>query len=116
MLNRIAKEIELAQANAPFYVLPRFKNKYDVMEMMPAGQVDVCHLALASQDEAENLCDKLNSLYVARKVVECMRESTNDMANEYFKIRKECDDINRTSVFYVSIWESMIDAILNSKS
>lgn len=115
MLDHIAKAIEIAQANAPFYVMPRFKNKYDVFEILPPGHADVCHLVLASQDEAENLCEKLNGLYVARKVVESMREATDAMRQEYFKIKIAEGNTHHRSTFVDGSWECSIDAILKSK-
>ena len=33
MLDRVAKAIELAKGNAPYYVLPQFKNKYNLFKI-----------------------------------------------------------------------------------
>lgn len=75
MLNRVAKAIELAKGNVPYYVFPQFKNKYMVYKILDPGFVDQ---AMASKmlnlEEAENLCEKLNNEYIARKAVEALKE------------------------------------------
>lgn len=53
---------------------------------------------------------------IAKAAITAMREPTNDMANEYFKLRKEVGDINATACFNVSVWETMIDAALKDVS
>lgn len=69
-IQKLGKIVEQAKADAPFYVMPRFKNKYDVMEMVGPQMVDYCHFSLLSQDEAEDLCERLNNEYIAMKVIE----------------------------------------------
>ena len=63
-------------------------------------------------DDAWNGPEREFCIAHARACIEAMREPTNDQANEYFKIRKECGDINATACFNVSVWESMIAAAL----
>lgn len=45
----------------------------------------------------------------AKAALEAMREPTNDMANEYYKLSY------KTEVFVVATWQRSIDAIINEK-
>lgn len=47
--------------------------------------------------------------YLVKAVLERMREPTNDMANEYYKLSQG------TEIFYVANWQRSIDAILNER-
>lgn len=112
MITRIAKVLELAKANAPFYVMPsQYKNKYNVFEITPPGCVDLCMMALQKQDEAEDCCERLNNEWIARRVIEALKPTTDDIQNEYFKMAKEEGIL---SCFPNALLERAVDAILKS--
>lgn len=79
---KLAKVISEARDNAPFYVMPRFKNKYDVVEMLPPGLVDYVHYNLLPQDQAEEECARLNDEYVAKQVLKFVGTIIGGLFNE----------------------------------
>lgn len=112
MLDRVAKAIELAQGNAPYYVFPQFKNKYSVFKTNPPYCVDECMLALVSQEEAEDVCEKFNIVYMARKAVEALVPAEADMQNKYFEFATAEGYLARNACFPNAVWERAINAIL----
>ena len=52
---------------------------------------------------------KPHCMALAKAVIEALREPTDDMANEYYKLSYN------TEVFYVATWQRSIDAILAEK-
>lgn len=102
ILQRIANAIE---KGGPWQV----KYQYDIH-----GPGEVWHVSsgdqiivLLNSIEAEEKCERLNKEFVARAVVECMRDTpATEIYGNY-----ECNDIwqNMTST---KIWQLWIDAIL----
>lgn len=102
MLERVAKAIELAQGNAPFYVMPMFKDKYGVVEMMPPLHPDMYVRENLSIDEAEYWCEKLNGLWVAKQAIEALKPANASVL-----------DILYTGHAGYDAWNKIVDAILD---
>ena len=88
ILKKIADCIDRTQANAPFYVQPQYKNKYNVMRTMPPNCADMCICNLVSHSIAEDKCESLNKGWVAREVLNFVRREISE------KIGKMYDDNN----------------------
>ena len=84
ILKEIADCIDKAQANAPFYVLPQYKNKYNVMRTMPPSCMDMCMLNLVSNNEAEDVCERLNKEWVAREVLNFIKQKIFEKVGELY--------------------------------
>lgn len=89
MIDKLVKVMVEAQANAPYYVMPRYKNKYDVMLMMPPESSDQCVKCLVTQDKAEDECERLNDRWVVVSMLEVMKNPAlplwNDAINAFIK-------------------------------
>lgn len=113
MLDRIAKAIELAQGNAPYYVFPQFKNKYMVYKILEPGFVDQAMAPkMLNLEEAEDLCEELNNQYIARKAVEALAPADADQQNKYFELAMVEGYNKVTACFPNAVWERAISAIL----
>lgn len=75
MIERAAKALALAVGNAPFYVMPQYRNKAIVYETMKPGCVDLAHSRLIGFEEAEILCEKLNNEWIIKQVIENLKLS-----------------------------------------
>lgn len=56
--------------------------------------------------EAEDRCEQLNREWLAREIVQCMREPTDEQRNNYYELAF------KTEVMHDAHWERAIDAIL----
>lgn len=81
MLDRVVKAIELFTPS--YYVMPAYMNKYNVFKITPPGCVDECILNLKPQIEAEDECERLNNLDIARKAIEALKLDEKDWKEEY---------------------------------
>lgn len=81
MIERAVKALELAQGNAPFYVMPaKFKNKFNILKMTLPGCQDIYIFENISSATAEDLCEKLNNQWIVRKIIESLL-LTSDKVN-----------------------------------
>ena len=84
IIKEVANCIERAQANAPFYVQPQFKNKCNVMRIMSPGCVDMCICSLVPNNEAEDMCERLNKDWVAREVLNFITRKISEKVGELY--------------------------------
>lgn len=114
MIERVAKALALAQCNSPYYVMPQFKNKYNVFKTNPPGHVDECMLSLVPQAEAEDECERLNNVYIVREIIKALAPASENLQNEYFKMALAEGNTHYKSCFPNAVWERAIDAIIKS--
>lgn len=76
MIDKLVKVMVKAQANAPYYVMPQYKNKYNVFLITPSHCADECVKSLVTQDEAEDECERLNNRWVVVTMLEAMKNSS----------------------------------------
>ena len=109
MIEKVGLALGKAAVESPYYIIPRFKNKYDVMEAMPPKHADYCHLMLAPLDEARKKLGQLELNYCAKAAITAMREPTEEMI-------KAGDDkqlsFNMQEIETEETYKAMIDAAL----
>lgn len=115
MVERAAKALSLAVGNAPFYVMPQYRNKAIVYETLPPGHMDCAHSRLIGFEEAEILCGKLNNEWIVKEIIKSLKPASDDMQNKYYKLAKAEGHSDISACFDNGKWERSLSAILSGE-